>query len=536
VISFTSRQTGSLLRRADHGGRMPGTQKLGPSVQRPATSTPSTRPGTLRIPATARLERDAQARPRVVPHLSVAERVARGKAARAETPRSSHAGWRPSDLRPDPVALLEEQGDTRVQELLPIRYGRMVFSPFAFFRGAAAIMAADLAPTPRSGLIVQACGDAHLANFGAFLSPERRLVFDINDFDETLPGPWEWDLKRLAASLEVAGRNAGFEAAARRDVVMTAVREYRDTMARFAEQHTMDVWYANLDVEAILAQVREAKAPKGKGEQQRRVLARTQKLIDKARSKHSLRALDKLTRMVDGAPRIKADPPLLVPLSDLLSDEQARDIQKALLSIFRRYRSTLPDDRRHLLEQYRIVDVARKVVGVGSVGTRAWIALCLGRDGGDPLFLQFKEAQPSVLEAHLGRSRYANHGRRVVEGQQLMQAAGDIMLGWTRISGFDGEQRDFYVRQLWDGKGSVDLEDPTPHGTGIYAKMCGWTLARAHARSGDGIAIAAYLGTGDSFPRAVADFAAAYADQNERDHEELAKAVESGRIAAERGV
>jgi len=423
-----------------------------------------------------------------------------------------------------------------VQELLPIRYGRMVFSPFAFFRGAAAIMAADLAPTPRSGLIVQACGDAHLANFGAFLSPERRLVFDINDFDETLPGPWEWDLKRLAASLEVAGRNAGFEAAARRDVVMTAVREYRDTMARFAEQHTMDVWYANLDVEAILAQVREAKAPKGKGEQQRRVLARTQKLIDKARSKHSLRALDKLTRMVDGAPRIKADPPLLVPLSDLLSDEQARDIQKALLSIFRRYRSTLPDDRRHLLEQYRIVDVARKVVGVGSVGTRAWIALCLGRDGGDPLFLQFKEAQPSVLEAHLGRSRYANHGRRVVEGQQLMQAAGDIMLGWTRISGFDGEQRDFYVRQLWDGKGSVDLEDPTPHGTGIYAKMCGWTLARAHARSGDGIAIAAYLGTGDSFPRAVADFAAAYADQNERDHEELAKAVESGRIAAERGV
>jgi uncharacterized protein (DUF2252 family) len=506
-----------------------------PDTPKSAQAT-SASPGSARKPAPAKLQHDVQARPRIMPHLSVAERVARGKAARAETPRSSHGRWQPSELRADPVALLEAQGTTRVPELLPIRYGRMASSPFSFYRGAAAIMAADLAATPRSGLIVQACGDAHLANFGVFYSPERRLVFDINDFDETLPGPWEWDLKRLAASLEIAGRNGGFEPSVRREVVMTAVRDYRDALAQFAEQRTMEVWYAHLDVEELLGRMRPSKEPKGKKAGDVRVLARTQQVVDKARSKHSLRAFDKLTRTVDGEPRIKADPPLLVPLSDLLSEEQAADIQAALLRIFRSYRSTLPEDRRHLLEQFRIVDVARKVVGVGSVGTRAWIALCLGRDGGDPLFLQFKEAQASVLEDHLGRSRHANHGRRVVEGQRLMQTTGDIMLGWTRIRGFDGQDRDFYVRQLWDGKGSADVDDPAPRGAVVYARMCGWTLARAHARSGDRIAITAYLGAGDAFPKAICDFATVYADQNERDHEKLVKAIESGRIAAERGL
>jgi uncharacterized protein (DUF2252 family) len=484
----------------------------------------------------ARLQHDLRPRPKVVPHLSAGERIARGRAARAETPRSSHARWEVSELRPDPVELLEAQGSTRLPELLPIRCGRMISSPLAFFRGAAAVMAADLAATPRSGLIVQACGDAHLSNFGVFLSPERTLVFDINDFDETLPGPWEWDIKRLAASLEIAGRSRGFAAPTRRGSVLAAIRGYRDGMAALARQTNMEVWYAHLDVERLIEQARLAQAAAKTSKADRRVVDSAQRIADKARTKDSLRAFDKLTTLVDGEPRIVADPPLLVPLEDLLTPEQVAGMLAALMSIFRSYRSTLPEDRRRLLEQYRVVDVARKVVGVGSVGTRAWIVLCLGRDGSDPLFLQFKEAQASVLEAHLGRSRFLNHGRRVVEGQRLMQASSDIMLGWTRISGIDGQARDFYVRQLWDGKGSVDLESAQPRGAEVYGQMCGWTLARAHARSGDRIAIAAYLGTGDVFPRAIADFASAYADQNERDFQELVNAVRRGRLPAEPGM
>jgi uncharacterized protein (DUF2252 family) len=497
-----------------------------------------TRAGAAVKPALIPPQGETQARPRVMPHLSVDERVARGKAARAETPRSSHGGWQASELRLDPVELLEVQGVSRVQELLPIRYGRMVASPFTFYRGAAAVMAADLASTPRSGLIAQTCGDAHLSNFGVFLSPERALVFDINDFDETLPGPWEWDVKRLAASLEIAGRSLGFEISVRRECVLTAVRAYRDAMAEFAAKTNMEVWYAHLDVEAAIGQLRAVQAQAGKkaAKADRRVADRAQALVDKARTKDSLRAFSKLTHVVDGEPRILADPPLLVPLEDLLTADQAATMSAAVMSIFRSYRTTLPDDRKRLLEQFRAVDVARKVVGVGSVGTRAWIVLGLGRDFDDPLFLQFKEAQPSVLEAHLGRSRFANHGRRVVEGQRLMQASGDIMLGWTRISGIDGQQRDFYVRQLWDGKGSFDVENARPAGAQIYARLCSWTLARAHARSGDRIAIAAYLGGGDVFPNAIADFSTAYADQNERDHAELAKAVKSGRVPAELGI
>jgi uncharacterized protein (DUF2252 family) len=493
---------------------------------------------SLRKPGLAPLQHEARSRSKIVPHLSVAERVARGKAARAETPRSDHAGWQASELRPDPVELLEAQGVSRVQELLPIRYGRMVSSPFAFFRGAAAVMAADLAATPRSGLTAQSCGDAHLSNFGVFLSPERVLVFDINDFDETLPGPWEWDVKRLAASLEIAGRSLGFAPAVRREAVLTAVRTYRDAMIDFAAKTNMEVWYAHFDVEGAIEKIRQAQAQAGKkaSKEDRRIADRAQAIIDKARTKDSLRAFTKLTHEVDGEPRILADPPLLVPLDDLLTHDQAATMHAAVMGIFRNYRTTLPDDRKRLLEQFRVVDVARKVVGVGSVGTRAWIVLALGRDGNDPLFLQFKEAQPSVLEAHLGRSRFVNHGRRVVEGQRLMQASGDIMMGWTRIAGIDGQVRDFYVRQLWDGKGSFEIENARPAGTMVYARMCGWTLARAHARSGDRIAIAAYLGAGDVFPQAIADFAVAYADQNERDHAELAKAVKSGRIKAELGI
>jgi uncharacterized protein (DUF2252 family) len=475
---------------------------------------------------------------RVMPHLSPAEHVARGRAARAETPRRDHGGWQPSPTRPDPVAILEGQGTSRVPELLPIRYGRMMVSPFTFYRGAAAIMAADLATTPRSGLPAQLCGDAHLSNFGVFAAPDRALVFDINDFDETLPGPWEWDVKRLAASFEIAGRNRGFDPQARREAVLTTVRAYRDAMQGFSGQSNLDVWYARLDTQEIVDRLRQMAANDKKGEALKQVVDNTERSLAKARGKDSLKAFGKLTTLVDGSLRIVSDPPLIVRLEDLLgaNSQALGDISEALHGIYRAYRATLPDDRRRLLESYRVVDVARKVVGVGSVGTRAWIVLTLGRDEQDPLFLQFKEAQASVLEAYVARSRYANHGRRVVEGQRFMQAAGDIMLGWTRIEGIDGQQRDFYVRQLWDGKGSVDLEVVLPAGLSVYGIVCGWTLARAHARSGDRIAIAAYMGTGDALPQAIADFSAAYADQNERDYELLLAAVRSGRLVAETGV
>jgi uncharacterized protein (DUF2252 family) len=429
----------------------------------------------------------------------------------------------------DPVALLEEQAASRVPELLPIRYGRMLVSPFTFFRGAAAVMAHDLARLPSSGLEVQLCGDAHLANFGGFASPERDLVFDLNDFDETLPGPFEWDVKRLAASFEVAARNRNCTDAERAAIVQKVVRVYREAMRQFAGLGNMDVWYSRFSATELVAKLRTEH-----DDHQADALERA---TAKARTKDSMRAFKKLTQLVDGEPRIVSDPPLIIPIDELAQGISDRDALEAVVrSVFREYRKTLPPDRRWLLEEFRCVDVARKVVGVGSVGTRCWIVLLLGRDENDPLFLQIKEAERSVLEPYLRPSHYSNHGQRVVAGQQLMQAVSDIFLGWHRLIGLDGHQRDFYCRQLWDWKISVNLETILSRGLLIYAEVCGWTLARAHARSGDRVALAEYLGKGDAFDKAICEFARSYADLNERDYKALEQAVRDGRIEAAVGL
>jgi uncharacterized protein (DUF2252 family) len=471
---------------------------------------------------------ERSSRPKVVPHFTPAERAARGKAARGELPRSSHGAWEPGPRRRDPVDLLEEQAKTRLPELGPIRYGRMLTSAFSFFRGAAYLMAADLADGPRTGLHAQLCGDAHLSNFGIFAAPDRRLVFSINDFDETLPGPFEWDVKRLAASFAVAGRDRGFDDASRSSIVMAAVREYRAAIARFAEMRNIDVWYTRLDVDGIRKRLGAAVSSKQ--------LKRFEAKVADVRTKDSMRALAKLCRTVDGELRIVGNPPLVTPIEDVLPGAEKEHLEDVVRRMVRTYRRTLPHDRRHLLESYRYVHAARKVVGVGSVGTRTWILLMVGRDGSDPLFLQFKEAQTSVLEPFLGKSKYAQHGQRVVEGQRMMQAAADIMLGWERIITIDGEQRDFYIRQLWDAKGSAEIELMDTSGLEAYGRICGWTLARAHARSGDRIAIASYLGGGDAFDRAMASFAETYADQNDRDYRALQEAAASGRVRATAGI
>jgi len=464
-----------------------------------------------------------------VAHLTVAERVARGKAARAEVPRSSHAVFEPRPRRTDPVKLLERQAKTRVPELVPIRYGRMLVSPFTFYRGAALIMASDLAATPHSGLTAQCCGDAHLSNFGVFASPERRLVFDINDFDETLPGPWEWDVKRLAVSMLIAAQYNGFAVKEQEQIVLDTVEEYRTAMAGFAAMKNLDVWYAHLDVEATIAEL---------GSQfKARQVKRTEKTLTKARTRDSMSAFSKLTREVNGQARIMADPPLIVPIDELAQGMERDEMFDALRELLRSYRATLQHDRRMLLEQFELVDFARKVVGVGSVGTRAWIALLLGRDGQDPLFLQLKEAEASVLEEFLAPSEFENHGERVVTGQHLMQASSDIFLGWLHVeSGLDEKERDFYGRQLKDWKGSAEVEQMVPKGMATYGRLCGWTLARAHARSGDRVAIASYLGKGAAFDRAIVAFSQAYAEQNERAYKALAAAAKSGRITAEKGL
>jgi uncharacterized protein (DUF2252 family) len=461
----------------------------------------------------------------VAPHPSVEERTERGRAVRREVPRSAHAEWEPAPDRRDPVELLEEQAKTRVPELVPLRYGRMLVSPFTFYRGAAYLMAADLAAQPRTGLQTQLCGDAHLSNFGTFAAPDRTLVFDVNDFDETLPGPFEWDLKRLAASVAIAGRDLGFAKKARAAVNREVGRSYREAMREHAAERTLDTWYSRIHVEEILT----GAAAVGTKKQ----LRRAEKVVAKARSKDSLRAFGKLTEEVDGELRIRNDPPVVVPIHELFDAKHHRALDEALQTLIRSYRATLSEDRRQLLERFRYVDAARKVVGVGSVGTRAWIMLLLGRDNADPLFLQFKEAEASVLEPFLGSSEYEQHGQRVVEGQRLMQAAGDIMLGWVRTSGVDGIERDYYVRQLWDAKGSALIETMNPTALAYYAGVCGRTLARAHARGGESVAIAAYLGGGDSFDRALAGFSEAYADQNERDYAAVVEAAESGRITVE---
>jgi uncharacterized protein (DUF2252 family) len=465
---------------------------------------------------------------KVVPHLTLDERVARGKAARREVPRSSHAGFEPSTYRPDPVALLEQQAATRVPELVPIRYGRMLVSPFTFYRGAALIMAADLAGTPRSGITTQVCGDAHLMNFGVFGSPERRMMFGINDFDESYPGPWEWDVKRLAASFSIAGRDNGFSLKERRKVLLALVAEYRASMARFAVMRNLDMWYSHVDVESMLADIQSSISTAA--------AKRAEANLAKARARDSLQAFSKLTHVVDGQRRIISDPPLVERLENLFTGHDVESLLASLRGVIRSYRRTLQSDRRHLLEDFEMVDIARKVVGVGSVGTRAWIILFLGRDQQDPLFLQAKEAQPSVLEEFAGPSRFGSHGERVVHGQHLMQAVSDIFLGWDQVDGVDGVRRDYYVRQLRDWKGAALVEAMNPTTMASYGRLCANTLARAHARSGDRVAISAYLGSSDAFDRAIAEFSEAYADQNERDYDALVQAEKDGRIAVQRGI
>ncbi|MEZ0093507.1 DUF2252 domain-containing protein [Streptacidiphilus sp. EB129] len=457
--------------------------------------------------------------------LSPQERAALGREARARAPRSSHAGFEAPPSRPDPVDVIEKQSATRVQELVPIRYGRMTESPFRFYRGAAAIMAGDLAATPASGLRAQLCGDAHLLNFRLLASPERNLVFDINDFDETLPGPWEWDVKRLATSLVIAGRENGYTDRERADVVRSCVRSYREQMHRFAAMRDLDVWYARADA-GVLQQL----ASGGLQKRGRKLLSEA---LEKARTRDNLQAFEKLTEVVDGERRIASTPPLVTPIAELLPDEQRGLFEGQINDLIQRYRRTLQSDRQHLLGRFSVADMARKVVGVGSVGTRCWIILLLGRDGEDPLFLQAKEADESVLAAFAGGSEYATQGERVVSGQRLMQAASDIFLGWERVHGIDGRERDFYVRQLRDWKGIAEPALMVPQGMGLFGELCGATLARAHARSGDRIAIAAYLGRGEVFDQALVRFAESYADQNERDHQALVDAVHSGRVTAE---
>jgi uncharacterized protein (DUF2252 family) len=456
---------------------------------------------------------------------SVSERAVAGKAARERAPRSSHGDWQPAADRLDPVEVLERQGADRVPELVPLRYGRMLASPFTFYRAGAGIMAADLAATPSSGLWVQACGDAHLSNFGAYASADRALVVDINDFDETLSGPWEWDLKRLAASFEIAARDRGFDDSERREVVLAAPRAYREAMYELAELGNLDVWYRRLDVD----QIRAAFA----ADVTKKMRKTFDRQVAKARRKDRLRAFDKLTHRVDGELRIRSDPPVLVPVEDVFPANLAAEAEARIKAVLDSYRATLAPERRHLLGSYRYVHAARKVVGVGSVGTRAWVALFVGRDEDDPLFLQVKEAQNSVLEPYTAPSEFPHQGQRVVEGQRLTQAASGILLGWLTAEGPDGVERDFYVRQLWDQKGAAAIEVMGPVQMTLYAQLCGGILARAHARSGDRIAIAAYLGGGGKFDQAMADFARLYADQNERDFEAVRRAASEGRIEVE---
>ena len=448
------------------------------------------------------------------------EHRALGKAARKTAPRRGHANWEPAPGRPDPIAALRGQDADRVPELVPIRWGRMSISPFTFYRGAALVMASDLATTPVSGLRAQLCGDAHVMNFGVFAAPDRRLIFDINDFDETLPGPWEWDVKRLATSVVIAARNRGFTADQGRDAALSAVCSYRSWMARYATMTNRDVWFSRVTADDALTLVRDIAGARTKT---------TTAMLAKARAHDSAHAFHKLTTVVDGRPRFIDKPPLIAHLTA----EQA-DLATAGRQAFAHYRRTLSVEWRAMLDRYAFVDLAFKVVGVGSVGTRDLVVLLMGRDDGDPLILQLKEAGPSVLEAYAGRSHYHNHGHRVVAGQRLMQAAGDMFLGWIRGTGH--EHLDLYWRQLHDLKGSIPIDRVRPAGLCLYAGLCGWTLARAHARSGDRLAIAAYLGASDRFDQAVADFAAAYADQAERDYELMIKAIKRGEIHAETGV
>ena len=461
------------------------------------------------------------------------ERVAWGKAARARVPLEAHADFRPAPSR-DPVALLLRQAETRVPALVPIRHGRMLVSPFTFYRGAAIVMADDLATTPTPGLRTQLCGDAHLSNFGAYASPERRLVFDINDFDETLPGPFEWDVKRLVASFVVAGRDAGFRRKDSRRIALTAVESYRTSMLEFAGQPILTVWHMHIDVENVLAKFRTGLNESARGRNRAR-LKGTDAIVAKAHTRDSLQAVGKLVTTTAGRRQIINDPPLIVPIDELSRYAPQVDpvaLRSMIVGLLSTYRDTLQSDRRHLLDHFSLTDIAHKVVGVGSVGTMAWILLLESGFGNDALLLQAKQAQESVLAAYAGASQYVNQGERVVSGQHLMQATSDIFLGWVRAPTLRGSDADFYIRQLRDWKASAELEQMDAVSFNRYARLCGWTLARAHARSGDRFAIAAYLGKSNRFDNAIADFAETYAEQNERDHAALAAAVASGAVKA----
>jgi len=459
---------------------------------------------------------------------TVAERRARGRVRRDEMSLDALAAWDPSPTREDPVQILHRQAATRTPELVPIRYGRMLVSPFAFYRGGAGIMAADLSTTAVAGLRAQLCGDAHLLNFGIFDTPERSLVFGINDFDETLPGPVEWDIKRLAVSIEIAGRDLGFTSVQRQRAVEATVGAYREAMLEFAEMRNLDVWYARMsakDLRRRLSTLADRTSAK-----------EAQKRLDKALRRDHLRAFERHLVVTDDQPRFVSNPPVLEPADELLVGEQRERYVEVVQEFLRKYRASLAPDRRVLMEGYRFVSIARKVVGVGSVGTRAWVVLMQGRDAGDPLLLQLKEAQPSVLAPFAGATSYESDGHRVVEGQRLMQAAGDHLLGWYDLTAWDGEQRDFYVRQLWDGKASIEVAHLTHKGLLVYGESCGWTLARGHARSGDRIALAAYLGEDHGFDEAIAAFSAAYADTNEADHARLTQAAATGEVEVQPGI
>ena len=463
-----------------------------------------------------------------LPKVTAEERAARGKALRKEVPHERHGTWSPAKKRADPVAMLERQSAQRIPELVPIRYGRMAASPFAFYRGGAAIMAADLASTATSGLQAQLCGDAHLMNFGLFETPERALVFGLNDFDETLPGPFEWDVKRLAASMEIAGRDMGLDRDDRSAAVLATLRAYREGMAEFAAMRDLEVWYARLPATELQARLKEGGGQKTGKEVQREV--------ERSLKRDHLRAFDRLLRNDGGTIRFVSEPPLLVPVEELLEDRERERYVEVLRSFLEQYRQSLLPHLRALMERYRFVQMARKVVGVGSVGLRSWVVLFIGRDAQDPLLLQLKEAQRSVLEPYTARSHCENQGCRVVEGQRFMQVASDPLLGWYRLHAFDGKTHDFYARQLWDGKAALDVGRFSPAGLRCYGEACGWTLARGHARSGDRIAMAAYLGDKDTFDRAIAAFAETYAEVNKEDHRRLRAAIDEGRVKARTGV
>ena len=451
-----------------------------------------------------------------------------GRDARKAVPRSCHAEW-VADKDRDPVGILQAQSAARIQDLVPIRYGRMAVSSFAFYRGAAAVMAKDLADSPTSGIIVQACGDAHISNFGGFASPDRKIVFGLNDFDETLPAPWEWDIKRMAASAEIAAREVGAGSKAANRIVLAGVETYRQAIRRMAESSFIDVWYGRIELDFLLDRLAgEAKNVDKQAELDR--------ITAKATKKTSMRALKKLTQEVDGQLRFINTPPLITPVEDLVAPDEVENTESYVLALIQKYTESLNDDRKHLLQHFKYVHMARKVVGVGSVGTRDWVVLFMSRRRGDPLILQVKEAENSVLAPFAGASQYRLQGRRVVEGQRLTQAATDLLLGWLRAKGVDGLDHDFYIRQLWDWKFSADIAGMDEQRLEAYSRACGGALALAHARSGDRASIASYLGKGDAFDKAIGQFATTYADQNEVDYQQFLADISAGKITAQSGI